>query len=204
MTTLVAAAVLLAQRGYRVMPVDADKAPLLARGFHDATSDVDAIGRWSWDGGVGLAIVIPDRTFVVDVDPRNGGDKTLEAVLLVSESETLSLRKELPPTRTVRTRSGGTHLYYALPDDRDLRGKLGPGVDIKKPGKGYVLVPPTQGYRYTRGGRPAPAPQWLLDELTVERPNALAALSHAASLLAQIASRPSRWIASGVTHGASG
>ncbi len=104
--------------------------------------------------------MVPDRVFVVDVDPRNGGTETMAALLTSNH---------LPTTRTVRTGSGGTHYYYSLPDDRDLRGKLGLGVDIKKPGRGYVLVPPTPGYTYVRGGRPSPAPEWLLDELTLDR-----------------------------------
>jgi hypothetical protein len=180
LTTLPEAAVLLAQRGYRVFPVAEDKAPLTPRGHLDGTSDVEAVRRWAWDGGIGL--VIPDRTFVVDVDPRNGGCETLAAVV--------EAHGTLPQTRTVRTRSGGWHYYFGLtPLPRscghkfvlssceecanrkypDLRGKLGPGVDVKKPGRGYVLVPPTEGYRYLRGGRPALAPEWLLDELSVAR-----------------------------------
>lgn len=150
----------LARKGYRVLPVGEDKAPLLPRGFHDASSDLDEIQRWPLEGTPGgLAIVIPNRTFVVDVDPRNGGAETMSALINTYGS--------LPTTRRVRTRSGGDHWYYRLPDDRDIRGKLGPGVDIKKPGRGYVLVPPTAGYVYARGGAPAPAPQWLLDELSV-------------------------------------
>jgi hypothetical protein len=169
-TTLAEAAVLLARKGYRVLPVGPDKTPLLARGFHDATDDPEVVDLWSRGGsfyeygadcGNGLAIVIPDRVFVVDVDPRNGGQETMLAL-----NAAFGL---LANTRTVRTRSGGWHYYYRLPDDRDLRGKLGPGVDIKKPGRGYVLVPPTAGYVYARGGAPAPAPQWLLDELTMAR-----------------------------------
>jgi hypothetical protein len=159
-TTLADAAVQLGRRGYRVFPVGADKAPTTPRGHLDGTSDEDAIRGWPWVDGIGL--VIPQRVFVVDVDPRNGGIQTLAALLDAHETF-------MPRTRKVRTRSGGYHYYYRLPDDRDLRGKLGPGVDIKKPGRGYVLVPPTAGYQYLRGGAPAPAPKWLLDELTMER-----------------------------------
>lgn len=159
MTTLAEAAILLAQRGYSVFPVAEDKSPRTPRGHLDATSSLATIEGWTWDGGIGL--VIPDRTFVVDVDPRNGGWETFDSLI--------NTYGEWALTRTVRTRSGGRHYYFALPDDRDLRGKLGPGVDIKKPGRGYVLVPPTPGYTYLRGGKPTAAPKWLLDELTVDR-----------------------------------
>lgn len=143
-----------------MFPVGADKSPRTPRGFHDGTTDIGVIEGWDWeDGGIGL--VIPDRVFVVDIDPRNGGHATLEMLVDAHES--------LPATRRVSTRSGGAHFYFSLPDDRELRGSLGPGVDIKKPGRGYVLVPPSPGYTYLRGGKPAPAPEWLLDELTLNK-----------------------------------
>jgi hypothetical protein len=158
-TTLAEAAVLLAQRGNRVFPTGADKAPRTPRGFHDGTTDIGVVEGWDWEGG-GIGLVIPDRVFVVDVDPRNGGTGTWNAA---------QAGHSLPGTRTVRTQSGGVHLYYSLPDDRELRGSLGPGVDIKKPGRGYVLVPPSPGYSFLRGGKPSPAPEWLLDELTLNK-----------------------------------
>jgi hypothetical protein len=160
-TTLAEAAVLLAQRGNRVFPTGADKAPRIAGGFHAGTDIPERVLSWEaqglWEGG-GIGLVIPDRVFVVDVDPRNGGFETYGV-----------LPAPLPPTRTVVTRNLGFHYYYSLPDDRDIRGSLGPGIDIKKPGRGYVLVPPSPGYTYLRGGKPAPAPEWLLDELTLNR-----------------------------------
>lgn len=162
MIVLADAAVLLAQRGSRVFPVGADKAPRISSGHLGASDIPERVQQWADDGlfeDGGIGLVIPARVFVVDVDPRNGGDATLLAALGGAEW--------LPRTRTVKTRSNGRHYYYSLPDDLELRGSLGPGVDIKKPGRGYVLVPPTPGYTYLRGGRPAPAPEWLLDELTI-------------------------------------
>ena len=160
MTDLAAAAVLLAQRGYRVFPVGPDKAPRTARGHLDGSSVPETVRKWQWEGG-GIGLVIPERTFVLDVDPRNGGDATLEAAV--------GYLGHLPATRTVKTQSGGRHFYFVLPDGRELRSSLGPGIDIKKPGRGYVLVPPSPGYSFLRGGDPAPAPEWLLEELTQER-----------------------------------
>jgi Bifunctional DNA primase/polymerase, N-terminal len=158
---LLDAAIALAARGYHVLPTGSDKRPLLKHGHQDASVDEATIAGWDWERAEGLAVVIPDRQFVVDVDPRNGGAETLEALF--------QLHGWFPRTRLVSTQSGGRHLYFALPDDREIRGKLGPGVDIKKPGRGYVLVPPSPGYRYLFGGSPALAPEWLLEELTVGR-----------------------------------
>jgi hypothetical protein len=93
------------------------------------------------------------------VDPRNGGDKTLA---LFRESGNV-----LPPTRTVMTKSGGQHYHFTFPDGVALRGKLGPGVDIKKAGKGYVITPPSTGYKLVNDAPPVPAPDWLLEEIVV-------------------------------------
>lgn len=155
MTDLRDAALALAAGGVRVFPVGADKAPKTPNGFHDATTNAEAIRAWTWDGMIGAAVA--PGTFVLDVDPRNGGDKTI--ALLKAQGHAL------PPTRIVRTGGGGYHYYFAVPEETSLRGKLGPGVDIKKAGKGYVVTPPSPGYRLINDAPPAPAPGWLLEEL---------------------------------------
>ena len=55
-----------------------------------------------------------------------------------------------PETLTVTTQSGGLHLYYKI-EGEDIRSRaslFGPGVDSKCSG-GYVLVPPSPGYRWS-------------------------------------------------------
>lgn len=162
MTDLKEAALELAAQGVRVFPVGADKAPRTPNGFHDATTNAEAVGAWEWDGMIGAAIA--PGTLVIDVDPRNGGDKTM--FLLKNEG------KELPPTRTVKTKSGGFHYHFRVPDAVALRGKLGPGVDVKRAGKGYVVVPPSPGYRLLGDEAPVPAPEWLLEELAIPEADA--------------------------------
>lgn len=160
MTDLRAAALELAAQGVRVFPCGADKAPIgsaAPNGFHDATTNEETIKAWPWDGMIGAAIA--PGTFVLDVDPRNGGDKTLA---LFRENG-----HALPPTRTVKTRSGGQHYHFTFPEGVALRGKLGPGVDIKKAGKGYVITPPSPGYTLANDTPPMPAPDWLLAEIVV-------------------------------------
>ena len=51
----------------------------------------------------------------------------------------------------------------------EMRGKLGPGIDVKRHGKGYVAFPPSAGYSWLVKGRRAKAPKWLLEELTTTR-----------------------------------
>jgi hypothetical protein len=153
------AALELAKAGVRVFPCLKTKAPATPNGFHDATTNPETIRSWTWDGMIG-AVVRPG-TVIIDVDPRNGGDATLAALREAGRA--------LPPTYTVQTGGGGQHYYLTVPEDAHLRGKLGPGVDVKKAGKGYVIVPPSKGYTVLSHEPQADAPPWLMAELRVER-----------------------------------
>lgn len=159
---LVEAAVQLAKEGIAVFPVGLDKRPRNRNGFHGATTDEKQVRAWDWNGGGAIGAAIPDGHFIVDIDPRNGGDQTVKALLMV--------KRTFPGTRTVETQSGGTHRYYKMPEGMDaskLKGTLGPGVDIKASGKGYVLVPPSPGYELKWDSPIAEAPEWMLEEIVV-------------------------------------
>ena len=141
MTDLKSAALELAKEGTHVFPLGRDKKPRTSHGFHDATDDPGTISNWNWNGGGAIGAAIPPGHFVVDIDPRNGGDATVKALLRAGCT--------FPPTKVVKTKGGGSHRYYKVPEflaGRRLRGTLGPGVDIKAAGKGYVVVPPSPGY----------------------------------------------------------
>lgn len=160
MSDVTDSALALARSGYAVFPCNGDKTPRVPGGFKSATTDATAILEWGglWDGAL-IGAAVPYGTFVLDIDPRNGGDTTMK----VFDS------RPFPKTRLVRTRSGGLHLHYAVPDDAALRASLGPGVDIKQAGKGYVIVPPSPGYVLEVDADPAPAPDWLLEELALDK-----------------------------------
>jgi hypothetical protein len=148
----------LAAQGFAVFPVAADKSPLIAGGFHAASTDAKAVAAMSWDGkGTMIACQPAADEVVIDVDPRNGGDNTL------------GLFPALPRTRTTKTRSDGRHYWLTVEPGTEMRGKLGPGIDVKRHGKGYVVIPPSAGYSWLVKGRMAKCPRWLLDELTSER-----------------------------------
>lgn len=155
------AALRLAREGVAVFPLGPDKAPRVGGGFHSASTEERMIleweskGLWARDAMIGAAI--PEGVVVIDVDPRNGGGNTM------------ALFPTLPRTRTTATRSGGTHFWLTVEPGTEMRGKLGPGVDVKRHGKGYVVIPPSPGYSYVVKGRMAKAPRWLLEELTVTR-----------------------------------
>jgi hypothetical protein len=152
---MLSAALRLAREGVAVFPVGADKAPLVGGGFHAASTDpavVEAMSGWGVKG-VMIGCQPAEDEVVIDVDPRNGG------------ANTLGLFPALPRTRTTKTRSDGRHYWLTVEPGTEMRGKLGPGIDVKRHGKGYVVIPPSAGYSWLVKGRRAKAPRWLLEEL---------------------------------------
>lgn len=156
-----------ARDGWRVLPVfPGEKRPRLKDWPTAATTDTEVIREW-WtrmpDSNIGLACGRESGFFVLDIDPKNGGDESLAA--LVAE------HGELPYTFTVRTGSGGTHYYFAMPDFEvtNSPGRLkGTGIDVRGEG-GQVLAPPSRTvigeYRVKAVAPIVEAPEWLLDHL---------------------------------------
>lgn len=110
--------------------------------------------------GRGIATGHRSGVFVLDVDNKPGG---------ANGFETLRALGELPPTYTVKTPTGGAHLYFQIPPGRVIKtsgGALGPGLDVRGEG-GYVVGP---GSKHKNGGvyevadssKIEPAPAWLL------------------------------------------
>lgn len=128
---------------------------------------------WAWWAthprpGVGLPTGRTSGFWVLDVDPRHGGDVYLAEL----EAE----HGKLPDTRQHSTPSGGWHNLFELPADRTIsnsRGLLDPerGLDVRGDG-GQIAAPPSVGYGLGFGGDEVlPAPGWLLD-LVAPRTNA--------------------------------
>jgi Bifunctional DNA primase/polymerase, N-terminal/Primase C terminal 1 (PriCT-1) len=182
---LLAAALEAARRGWRVVPAhtprdgrcscgtpdcaDAGKHPRIAAWPGAATTGRPQIHAWwtRWpDANVAVVTGAGSGFWVLDVDPRNGGDDALA-----------KLQREhgpLPETVEAITGSGGRHLYFLHPGPEvripNSAGKLGPGLDVRGDG-GCVLLPPS---RHASGGRYvwevahgpdlaplAPDPAWL-------------------------------------------
>ncbi len=140
------------------------KHPLTVHGVKDASTDPAVIAAWAekWPhASIGYAIRQGEA--VVDVDPRNGGDLTLDA-----------LQEEhgaLPDTVMQLTGGGGQHYLFRIPDARPVPGKLGRGVDVKSYG-GYIVVEPSRhisgrGYVFEASADPfegadlAALPDWI-------------------------------------------
>ncbi|MGZ4254818.1 MAG: bifunctional DNA primase/polymerase [Solirubrobacteraceae bacterium] len=158
--------------GARVCP-DVGKHPA-EKGWQKSIASVRAAESiWRDTGperGIGLACGSRAGCFVVDIDPRHGGNEAL--------NELLHQHGPMSGTWAAQSGSGGLHLFFAYPDDGEVRnsaGKIGPGIDVRGAG-GFVVLPPSRhasGSRYRWLSPPdtldlAPAPDWLLDRIRAE------------------------------------
>jgi hypothetical protein len=120
-------------------------------------------GRWP-DANVGVVTGLVSGVSVIDIDPRNGGDRSLRS---------LEHRwGPMPVTPEVRTGGGGSHLWFGE-HDQVSSGVVAPGIDLKSEG-GLIVVPPSMhvsGHRYLwrPGGAPSdlrmpPLPGWVAEE----------------------------------------
>ncbi len=157
---------------------NAGKHPRTFKGLYDATCDSDKLNQYysMWpDANIGIrtgARAGGSGFFVLDIDPRNGGDKSFETLI--------DRHGSLPDTVCVETGGDGQHYYFACPSSYKLKGKsnLLPGIDIKAE-NGYVIAPSSKHlsggtYRWREGcspseTMPAAPPIWLLELLGVSK-----------------------------------
>jgi hypothetical protein len=154
--------------GFRVHPLKPrDKVPILDDWPNAATLQPEiARAWWTERQDCNVGIVVSRGLAVLDIDPKNGGLISLEALV--------EAHGALPPTPQVKTGSGGSHYYFGLPDGVVLSpslGKLAPGIDFPK----QVVAPPSihpSGTPYSWLGEArlgevplAPMPDWMLAEL---------------------------------------
>lgn len=163
---LAEAAVALAEGGWAVLPL-AGTVPLVAHGLLEASSDVDQVARW-WDrwprANVGARV--PESLIGLDFDPRAGAWASLTKL----EGE----NGALPLTLTVRTGGAdkGEHRYFLRPPGPLTMAKLGAGVDLRLPGRHYLVMPPSlhpdtrRPYAWEDPTTsPAPLPSWIAERL---------------------------------------
>ena len=141
------------------------KHPRNSHGHNEGTSDEAQITRWwkQWpNSNIGLWC---KGLIVVDVDPRNGGDASLED-LFSTKADRYGFE-----TLTALTGGGGHHYIFSAPDEKGYDCKPVPGIEIKSSGGLIVISPSThisgRQYQWEDDSVPiAPAPKWLLDMLT--------------------------------------
>lgn len=153
-----------AAQGIPVFPciVNGKKPAVGAGGFHLATTDIAQINAW-WTArpnyNIGTEPGRRDR-LVVDLDTKNGADG-------IANWGALCAGAPVPSTRTVRTPSGGLHLWF-VGQGGITAGKLAAGIDTR--GKdGYVLLPPSvidnNEYTVIENIPCAPLPAFIADKL---------------------------------------
>lgn len=113
-----------------------------------------------------------NQCIVLDIDPRNGGKETLDALI--------KRYGELPETWTVLTGGNGFHFYFKAPYEDYPSGNQfkAQGVELKGAGS-YVIGPGSNHvsgsqYEWQEGHRPedlplAEAPKWLLEQCQTKR-----------------------------------
>ena len=168
-----------AERGWKVLPLhfinnrgccschkgeacgSAGKHPVLKHGLKDASRDPADIKKWwtRWElSNIGIVTGHASGFWVLDIDPRNGGDDSLADIEL--EHGSIS-------TLTANTGGGGHHYLFNMPKGGLNCGKLRDGIDIKGEG-GYIVATPSNHvsggvYRWANDLEIADAPDWLLD-----------------------------------------
>ena len=138
------------------------KHPTVAGGWKGATKDPAEIDRMlSRPRNIAIACGQPSGGIIVlDVDPRNGGNQTLQ--------DLVNANGKLPPTTIVHTGGGGYHFWF-----RDAAGliprtvKVGPGIELLSTGNLAVLPPSIhhsgKHYSWARKAKLADVPGWIVD-----------------------------------------
>ncbi len=134
-TSPLGAALEYAGFGWPVFPLrPRDKRPLTRNGFKAGTTDLAKIKRW-WkehpNANIGIVTGKPSGIVVLDIDPRNGGDRSIK--------ELTDRLGKLPPGPVAKTSGRGRHVLLRHPG-RPVKKPSGdaPGIDIKADG-GYVV-----------------------------------------------------------------
>ena len=159
-----------AKQGWPVFPLNGKKPAIPrergGRGCHDATLDLNRIEEW-WreypEANIGIGTGRRSGLLVVDVDPR-------KTQAWLDSLHSLAL----PPTFTVKTWSGGWHLYFRFSGDEriSIGTDLLPGIDWRGNG-GYVVGAGSvvEGVRYeiAKNLPIAQAPGSLLERILTKR-----------------------------------
>lgn len=174
--TVLDAAIRYAAMGLSVIPLHGKK-PYFEDWPNQATTNEPIIRKW-WSqdpqANVGIATGRKSSLFVLDVDPKHGGQESLDALF--------AKHGRFESTWTATTGSGGTHYFFRYPA-MEVGTKAGilPGLDIRGNGGQVVAAPsvhPDTNRRYLWDGLREPwddpkglaeAPPWLL-EILAPRP----------------------------------
>src|SRR6266542_3476371 len=149
-----------ADMGWSIIPVIPGKKPSVFtwREYQQRQAGREELWDWFAEGNYGIAVITGAISGIVVVD----GDRHHGNGVRVLERKYGAFSR---PTRMHITPSKGVHLIYRhpgvrIPNSHGAIGWLGePDIDVKGDG-GYVVLPPTVGYRVARDITPARLPQW--------------------------------------------
>lgn len=100
-------------------------------------------------------IVLSDSELVIDVDPRNGGDMSVQKLI----EDIPALKTDLEKAPTVHTGRKGTHYYFLKPPTIKIKKSLKsyPGIDFLS--KGQFVIGPNSNLNPERYGKDR-LPNW--------------------------------------------
>lgn len=170
-----AAAYACARFGWRVFPLRPDTGtPAFTAWPERATLDAELIREW-WTGnfaayGVGIATGPESGLWVLDIDVKDADGFSSLRELTYANGQTSAV---FTRTMSVRTPSGGAHVYFRWDDACGAEGgirnsakSLAPGLDVRgihgyvrAPGVGAYAIVERSGAKFTRV---VSAPEWLV------------------------------------------
>lgn len=200
-----AAAYACSRFGWRVFPLRADTGtPVFTAWPERATTDVDQIQEW-WTGnyarcGVGIATGPESGIWVLDIDVKDADGFSSLRDLTRANGGTV---ESFTGTMTVRTPSGGAHVYFKWDEASGAEGgirnsakALAPGLDVRGI-RGYVRAPEVGAYRIVerdgvKSTRVASAPEWLIP-LCKQRRSASAEAMTNADIRYRMSAQGQKW-----------
>lgn len=158
-----------ARRGWAVFPCKPKaKEPATPHGFKDASKDPATIAEQFErmpSANIGIATGTASGVWVLDIDPRNGGDESIRK--LAADG------LDLGETLTAITGGGGLHYFYRVNGAPvRCRSNVWRGVDVKGDG-GYIVAPGSihpsgESYEWMNESPIIDAPDWLIQAVTAE------------------------------------
>lgn len=133
---------------------------LCPKGWRDASRFEPTVARW-WRlcpaANVGI-VTGPSGLASLDVDPRNGGDQSLDQLL--------NEHGPLPETLHLRTGGGGSQYIFADPERIITKHTPLPGIDVLARASLFVAPPSNHRsggrYRWANWGcQLSPVPSWM-------------------------------------------
>ena len=159
-----------AQERFKLFPCNIDKSPRVPSWRStDAHIDVDSADKIASHGGY-IGAWLPKNYIVIDIDRHEGKPDGLP----VYQDLCRQLEVPEPNTLTIKTGSGGYHLYFKLPPDTDYKTlsqkSIATSLDVRTH-LGYVIAAGTNGYTVENNVDPAPIPDAFLTLIQTRNKN---------------------------------